>query len=528
MSPEKKSDNTSIKSDQTNSSPQNSPCRESKTNCADKNATKNRPKSLTKKILFRFLAVLLSLSPLFFFETLCRVNGWGNPVFYDDPYVGFSEIHPLFFHNEETDRYEISPSRYKFFNKDSFPAQKPPDQTRIFVLGGSTVQGRPYEIHTAFSTWLELSLKAAEPDRDWDVINCGGISYASYRLVPILQEVLQYEPDLIIVCTGHNEFLEDRTYDSIKNRSTVLSWPAEQVSRLRTYNILRGKYLAITKQNDTAVSPERPTLGPEVDARLDVKGGIEKYHRDDDWRQGVIEHFTHNLKRMVHITNKAKVPLIYVCPVSNLDWPPFKAMPGEDLSSDDRAHFETLLQQFQQTPAQDIEEKISVLERMRSIDNRHPLVHYELGQWYREARMYPQARQSFERAIEEDICPLRMLAPMRKNMITVAESLNVPLVNVHALFTQRSKHNITNDQWLMIDHVHPSITGHKLVAEKLLHVMEKQNMVSTQSGWESVRDQSYQQQMKNLHPSYFSKGEARLKGVLRWGFGKVKLERKTP
>ena len=31
---------------------------------------------------------------------------------------------------------------------------------------------------------LELSLRAARPEREWDVINCGGVSYASYRLVP--------------------------------------------------------------------------------------------------------------------------------------------------------------------------------------------------------------------------------------------------------------------------------------------------------------------------------------------------------
>ena len=44
------------------------------------------------------------------------------------------------------------------------------------------------------------------------MINCGGVSYASYRLGPILDEVLGYEPDLIMLYTGHNEFLEARTY----------------------------------------------------------------------------------------------------------------------------------------------------------------------------------------------------------------------------------------------------------------------------------------------------------------------------
>ncbi len=46
-----------------------------------------------------------------------------------------------------------------------------------------------------------------------EVINVGGISYASYRIAAILDEVLQHEPDLVVIYMGHNEFLEARTYD---------------------------------------------------------------------------------------------------------------------------------------------------------------------------------------------------------------------------------------------------------------------------------------------------------------------------
>ena len=94
-------------------------------------------------------------------------------------------------------------------------ANKSRDEFRIFCLGGSTVQGRPYANETSFTTWLELSLQAADPRRQWQVVNCGGVSYASYRLLPIMKETLQYEPDLYIIYTGQNEFLEERTYGEI-------------------------------------------------------------------------------------------------------------------------------------------------------------------------------------------------------------------------------------------------------------------------------------------------------------------------
>src|SRR5262249_61251249 len=113
--------------------------------------------------------------------------------------------------------------RLNHFRPDSFAAKKSPHEFRVFCLGGSTVQGEPFEIETAFTTWLELSLQAADPERKFDVINCGGVSYATYRLVPVLQEVAGHQPDLIIFFEGHNEFLEDRALDPIQQPGTVVN-----------------------------------------------------------------------------------------------------------------------------------------------------------------------------------------------------------------------------------------------------------------------------------------------------------------
>ena len=70
---------------------------------------------------------------------------------------------------------------------------------RIFGLGGSTVHGRPYENDTSFLKWMELELSGRDSTRDYETVNCGGLSYASYRLTTLLSEVLQYDPDLIVI-----------------------------------------------------------------------------------------------------------------------------------------------------------------------------------------------------------------------------------------------------------------------------------------------------------------------------------------
>ncbi len=50
-----------------------------------------------------------------------------------------------------------------------------------------------------------MNLQAAGSEVEYEVVNCGGVSYASYRLVPILDEVLPYEPDVIVLCLYYND-----------------------------------------------------------------------------------------------------------------------------------------------------------------------------------------------------------------------------------------------------------------------------------------------------------------------------------
>jgi hypothetical protein len=242
-----------------------------------------------RRWLFRTVAVVLGLSMFVLLELALAVLDVGGLNEQDDPFVGFDDVRPLFVLNESGTRLEIPPSRHKlYFAPESFPAKKKKDTFRVFCLGGSTVQGRPYSTDTSFTKWLQLSLETAQPERNWEVINCGGISYASYRLVPILEECIAYEPDLFIVCTGHNEFLEERTYGHIKQTSAAMKATHRFVSQLRTYSLLWEAYQSLTQAD--ASSTGRPNLSVDADALLNYKNGIEAFHRDPVFRSGVIAH----------------------------------------------------------------------------------------------------------------------------------------------------------------------------------------------------------------------------------------------
>ena len=130
---------------------------------------------LNRRVCFRAAAVAVGLMPLVIAEVALQYVGWPEQP-PSDLYSEAATSRPLFVESSVHNRWEIASNRLEYFRPDSFSRDKPADRRRVFVLGGSTVQGRPYETETAFSTWLRLSLEAAHPGNTWEVVNCGGVS----------------------------------------------------------------------------------------------------------------------------------------------------------------------------------------------------------------------------------------------------------------------------------------------------------------------------------------------------------------
>jgi tetratricopeptide (TPR) repeat protein len=471
------------------------------------------------------MAVLLGLSPLLAFEAACRLFDWGRPNLHDDPFVGFRQAQDLFVPTADGKRREIPPARHRFFCQDSFAVPKPRGEFRAFVLGGSTVQGHPFAIDTAFSRWLEISLTAADPQRTWRIVNCGGVSYASYRLVPILQEVLQYEPDLIIFCEGHNEFLEARSFAHIAGRGELLNTALAGAGRLRTFTLLRDGYLRLQGNSAAEAKTSRTILPMEVEALLDYRGGLEEYHRDDAWRQGVIEQFRHSVLRIVGLCRECGVPLILVSPVSKLrDAPPFKSEHRATLTAAQLKRWDDLIadgHRHLRREHYDPYQALSEFEESCRLDPDHAGGFYNLAQCHDLLGQYEQAQAAYIKAKDLDVCPLRILEPMRAMLAAIARQADVPLVDAQAVLESRSNNGIAGGDWL-VDHVHPKIEGHQLLADELANVLVARGVVTPRENWKQVRSERYREHFHSLSPHYFHQGMQRLKGLEDWAAGRAK------
>jgi tetratricopeptide (TPR) repeat protein len=494
-------------------------------------AAKKRRKTARRQWLFRLAAVGFGFSLLGAFEVLCVLCGWGRPGLHDDPFVGFRSVRPLFVLSEDGAQYEIPKARQTHFRPQAFAAEKAPNEYRIFCLGGSTVQGRPYAVETSFTNWLEISLQAAEPDRRWKVVNCGGISYASYRLTPILQEVLNYGPDLIVICSGHNEFLEDRKFEHIRARGEFLNASIAAASRLRSFNLMRDGWLRLRGVSSAAPSEGRPLLPTEVEALLDYRGGLEEYHRDEPWRSGVIRQYRFNLRRMVELARQAGVAVVLVNPVSNIgDTPPFKSEHRADLGPQDRQRWESLLEAARRHFRREnynLHAAIDLLEQACAIDPLHAGGWYTLAECYRSVGKMEQARDAYSKAKELDVCPLRILQPMNEAVIELAGETQTPLVDVQGLFEGRSRSGIVGSDQL-VDHVHPSIEGHQRIADALTDKMAELGIVRPAGDWQEKKRRDFHAQLDRLDDFYFIRGAQRLENLRRWARGRVEAVRPAP
>ena len=465
------------------------------------------------------MAIGLALSPFILIEAGLRLTAPPVEDAVDlDPLVDLHQLRPLFELNRASGRWEIPPARYNFFRPDSFLAEKPEGTRRIFVLGGSTVQGRPYSIETSFATWLRLRLEAASPGTQFEVVNCGGISYASYRVARILEEVLAHEPDAIVIYTGHNEFLEDREYAEVRAMSATRRWISRIANKSRTVTWIRSRL----------TSPKSPShaMAGEVDARLDHVGGLDRYQRDTAWRAGVEHHFGLTIERMLVTTRRAGIPTVLCVPAGDLvNTPPFKVALSDSVDKSTSNAIEDAWSVAFNIEAKD-DVRLASCKSILALDPEHAGAHYVAGRIHLERGETPVAIKHLSAARDFDVCPLRATSPIIESVITAANAHGIPLIDTEGLLDQRSfkgtrvSDGIADPEYF-VDHLHPSVAGHRVIGEALAKEIEKFGWYTPSEDAEQRFEAAAAQHLGQLGEEYYGRGRQRLEGLRRWAAGRA-------
>ncbi|MCA9190463.1 MAG: tetratricopeptide repeat protein [Planctomycetales bacterium] len=488
------------------------------------------PRSVVRKIPLRrklLYALLLSCTAFLCIELVLRVIGIHPATELSDPYVGFAGYSPLFeaYQNEHGQTiYTTAPRKLVWFNRQTFSEQKDQQTRRIFCLGGSTTFGRPFADSTSFSGWMREFLPLVDSRFDWEVINAGGVSYASYRVANVMQELCDYSPDLFVILTGHNEFLESRTYGALTNQSAFARSFQGMLASTRSYAlfslILRpGR----SKQDEsTIVDRSRTVLPVEVDERLNHTLGPQDYHRDDDWQRSVLAHFELNIERMVKLAKNRGVEVMLIVPPANeKDCSPFKSEFSSQLSLDQQNEIRMYLNNAERALLErDSQHALELLQKALQIDNSYAITHYELGKCFYQLREFQNAHVAFQQALELDVCPLRATKAIREAIIRVGARFNVKVLDYDAALRAGCRaefgHECLGEEYFL-DHVHPGVSTHEMLAIQIIQQLLGQ-------GWlkgESLESEAVKESIQRVEVEVYDRLDREEQGIALRNLAKV-------
>ncbi len=358
---------------------------------------------------------------------------------------------------------------YRFFQRQyqrhapldlRFAAAKPPGTVRIFVLGASTLIGFPNPVHTAFPHWLQAMLTDAYPQRRFEMLNCGITAINSFSLVDFAAEIVDYDPDLIVLYAGHNEFMgpygvttpflrfgNDRGWIRLHmhlQRSKIYYYLSELIFRLAQWTA--------------------PTADPQ-DFGLHLAN--KEIGLFDKGYQTTVSNYRANLQDILHAAQSRQIPVVLSTLVSNLkDFHPLRSECDAATAELEKRMAQRDLQKTEQWAK-------SLLQENPYCAN----MHFELARMHYQRGDYRSARASFVHARDMDRLPFR--APSVFNQIvrelTVEGAI---LADIEQTFATAAPHGIVGNE-LITEYVHPTVYGHYLIAQTLLETLEQNPLAAS-------------------------------------------------
>jgi len=195
----------------------------------------------TRKRIFTFIIILLPVLFIVFLELGLRVFKFGGDLslFILAP----EDVSDYMMCNPNVGR------RYFFIQKttpkptkDLFLKKKPSNSYRIFVVGESTAAGFPYGNNVTFSRILNYRLSDTFPDKRIEIVNVAMSAICSYTLLDFVDEILENEPDAILIYAGHNEFYGALGVASVESLGKMRGFVKTylKLKRFKTFLLVRN------------------------------------------------------------------------------------------------------------------------------------------------------------------------------------------------------------------------------------------------------------------------------------------------
>jgi tetratricopeptide (TPR) repeat protein len=375
-------------------------------------------------------------------------------------------------------RFEFNPST----SPDYFLVPKPPGTFRIFCLGGSTTVGFPYWYNAALSSFLRDRLRLMLPGRQVDVINLAMTATNSFTVLDMAREVVEYEPDLVIVYDGHNEF-----YGALGVASHE-SFSAPRWLKLLSLRLLRFYTVQLIRDGIGlfAGSGEDPAAGRPPGTMMEkLARGRAIPYGSSLYREGE-ETFRRNLEDLRDLLRRHRVPLILGTQVSNLrDQAPFVSgnIPeGPEESARFHQRFNEGISAFLDgRPA----EALVSLRSLVPSDSLRAETLYWIARCLDTLGRPREAEQAYVLARDYDQLRFRTSSDFNRIILSMADDTTTSVVDVEQAFRAHSPDSLIGSS-LIFEHLHPRSWGEYLMAQAYAREMRRRGLPVPAGEWHAV------------------------------------------
>ena len=409
----------------------------------------------------RWFYGLAALSgPLLFFlglELILRLTGFGGdyPLFRDfDDLPGFRVV------NDQVMNRYLYGGEQPIASPDPFlfPADRAEGSVRIVVQGGSSAAGFPYGRWGGLAGMLDTRIEQTDPELAFEVIGTAMAAVNSYTLIDFADEIVEVEPDAVLVYAGHNEFLGVLGVgSSLDVRSSQMASRIHlMLQPFRVYQ-LADRIAALVRRGAGTEGEGGPTsLFEQAASGAKIPFDSEAYHAG-------LAQFETNLSILLSKYQSADIPVYIGTLVSNESHlMPFDGGPGAAVDPEVWRILEEKRLRYRRENSPDAEREILV--QMLALDGESADAWFELGQLEALSGNEGGAQTAF--GLARDYDRLRFRAPSDFNEIIrkVSREYGAHVVEVRARFIEHSSNGLVGDQW-MLEHVHPNSEGYWLLAE---------------------------------------------------------------
>ena len=421
-----------------------------------------------RRIMFTVLTLLIPVLLIGISEAFLRVIDFGNyPAliqkearFGAEKYVINSQVARRYF--------SLPPELTPEAASDAFDVVKKPGAVRIFCLGGSTTAGFPYEINATFPFQLKARLQKEYPNRQVEVINLGISAVNSYTVLDLLPEVLDLQPDLLIIYMGHNEFygaFGAGSTQHLGNNRRLILWYLK-LKRWRLFQLLEK---TIRWGRGVLSKPQNAAAQPLMQAMA----GKQRIPLNDEKVRIAQANFRENLREIVRESKKQNVKLLLSTLVSNLkDQPPFISAFSRTVDKFSQNRLETKLLTARVLSSEGkTNQALAVVEKIARIDSSAADLHFYRGQMFLKNGQSRRAFRDFSRARDLDLLRFRAPSAFNSQIREIAKSEDVPLVNMEEVFCEASPDGIPG-KMLFQEHLHPNFDGYQLMAQAFFEAIK--------------------------------------------------------